>query len=765
MHGRTSTYVAGALPAWAGRLLNVRQGAFPLLCGVFFLSGFSALVYQTAWQRMLGLFAGSDAVAATLVVGAFLFGLGIGSLLGAVLADRLPHRGAVIGFGLCEIGIGLFALVSDLVLDRLLFLYVVPLNPSPLLVALTVTAALFVPTTLMGMSLPLLARAAVTRLESASARIGLLYGVNTFGAAAGALLGGFLLIGTMGYAGAVALGAFINLAVGAAALLLSGSLGAEGHARQPAAVRNGAADRRLVLGWSAAVFVSGFLIISLEIVWFRLVGALMQSTAYSFALVLAIFLFGDALGILYGARVVGRVTSPRRLFMLQQAGMALLAIGTLILVTLGHQHLDLARWFILDEAYRQFGGLGGEAKLVAWVALGTLCVLPAAFLLGMSFPIAQKAVQQDLGQVGRRVGLIQLANILGNTAGALVTGLVLLHLIGTSGTLLLVGIVGFLFAVALAEEHRRPWAFGVAAALGLCLILLPDNWALWAAMHGSPAERTLVEEDRTGVAVIFDRPAEGAPGAQALFVGGRWQSQMNPYSPVQGALGLLAALVHPDPRSILVVGYGGGGSVWAAGSNPATREIDVVEIVEPVISAVRGYGAARPASVPDAMADPRVRLTIADGRHQMLVSPETYDVIMAEAIVPESAHSGLLFSVEFFRQVKERLNPGGLCVEWAPTQRTIDTFRQVFPYVVRSGNALIGSDRAIDFSLDRFAAALRGPARAHLAAGGWTPEAVLAWLTKSPVQRWSPGDAPPSGDINTDLLPKDEYYLNNGRRW
>ena len=165
---------------------GLRQGAFPLLCAVFLLSGFSALVYQTAWQRMLGLFAGSDAVAATLVVGAFLFGLGVGSLIGALIADRLSTRGSIQGFGLCEIGIGLCALASDYVLNGFLFRVVVPMEPSPSLVALTVVAALFLPTLLMGMSLPLLARAAVSRIETASARIGLLYGINTVGAAIGA---------------------------------------------------------------------------------------------------------------------------------------------------------------------------------------------------------------------------------------------------------------------------------------------------------------------------------------------------------------------------------------------------------------------------------------------------------------------------------------------------------------------------------------------------------------------------------------------------
>lgn len=760
---------AGDTDGW---LAGLRQGAFPLLCGVFLLSGFSALVYQTAWQRMLGLFAGSDAVAATLVVGAFLFGLGVGSLAGAFVADRLTARGAIQGFGLCELGVGLFALASGAVLNGFLFKVVVPLSPGPAMVAATVVLALLVPTVLMGMSLPLLARAAVTRIETASERIGLLYGINTAGAGFGAFLSGFVLIGNMGYTGAVALGAAINIAVGATALLLGAGMRGQpflapalARARRHGGGGGAREGSRLLWGWSLAVFVSGFLIISLEIVWFRLVGAMMQSTAYSFALVLGLFLLGDAAGVVYGARIVARVGDPRRLFMLQQAGMALLALGAILLVYAGHRWLGLAGWFVLDESYKALGSLGGEAKLLAWLVLGTVSVVPSAFLLGMSFPIAQLAVQRDLGDVGRRVGIIQLANILGNTAGALVAGLVLLQTIGTAGTLLLVGAAGLCFALALAVEDRRPAALATAAALALVLLLMPGNRALWAAIHGSRTDAAMVRENRTGVAVVIDRPVEGGPNAQALYAGGRWQSQMNPYAPVQGALGLLAAQAHPNPKSILVIGYGGGGSVWAATSNPATEQVRVVEIVDPVVSVARDYAGSRRGTVPNALEDPRVKMTIADGRHQLLVSPETYDVIVAEAIVPESAHSGLLFSVEFFRQVRERLKPGGIVVEWAPTQRTVDTFRQVFPYVIRTGNALIGGDQPLDFSLAAFEARMRGVAREHMVAGGWTPEGVLDWLNKYPVQRWGPGDPPPSDDINTDLFPKDEYYLNNGRRW
>ncbi|MEK0082670.1 fused MFS/spermidine synthase [Benzoatithermus flavus] len=743
------------------------------LHGAFFLSGFSALVYQTSWQRMLGLFAGSDAVAATLVVGSFLFGLGIGSLVGAMIADRLSARGAVRAFGLCEVGIGACALLSGFVLEDVLFRYVVPLHPSSATVACVVLATLFLPTLLMGMSLPFLARAAVDRIETASARIGWLYGVNTLGAAAGALLAGFLLIGNLGFDGAVEVGALISLGVGAIALVVSGRLPggvAVPKLDRPAADRS---DSAQLVGWSLAVFVSGFLIISLEIVWFRLLGTMMQSSPYAFALVLAIFLLADAVGIVWGAKVVARVGEPRRLFMAQQALMALLALGAIVLLHAANSWLDLPQAFVLDTAYKSFGKLAGEVRTLAWIVLTLILVFPPAFLLGMSFPIVQKAVQNDLGQVGRRVGLIQLANILGNTAGALVTGLVLLHLVGTSGTLHVIGIAGLVFAFLLLRELPGNATMALAAALALVIAVLPGNAPLWARIHGTAPEAALVGEDRTGTAVVRSRPEGIAPGARAdgtvprdawvLYVGGRWQSQMNPYASVQGAMGTLASLVHPDPEKVLLIGYGGGGALWASMGNPLLKRIEVVEIVRPVVSVMRAYGELHDGVVPRLFHDPRVRVSIGDGRHKLLTDPELYDVILAEAIVPKAAHSGALFSREFFEQVRSRLKPGGIAVEWAATGRVVDTFRQVFPYGVRVGGALIGSNQPFPFSLDEVAARLRAsPTREHLNEGGWDPEELVAWLSSRPVESWSPENPPPKAhDINTDLFPKDEYFLNN----
>ncbi|MFM7781422.1 MAG: spermidine synthase, partial [Alphaproteobacteria bacterium] len=154
----------------------------PRLAVAFFASGFAALLCQIVWQRMLGIFAGSDTISAALVVGAFLAGLGIGSIIGAKIADRITPARALIGFAIAEIGVGIFALLSKAFLYDWLATDLAGVVDDPAMIFALCFTGLVLPTTLMGASLPLLARAVSTALDTVAERIGLLYGLNTFGA-------------------------------------------------------------------------------------------------------------------------------------------------------------------------------------------------------------------------------------------------------------------------------------------------------------------------------------------------------------------------------------------------------------------------------------------------------------------------------------------------------------------------------------------------------------------------------------------------------
>ena len=725
----------------------------PALFILFFLSGAAALIYQTAWHRLLGLFAGADTIAAALVVGAFLLGLGVGSLAAGLLADRLRRRSALIAFAVCEVGIALFAVLSPWLYYDVIYRELLPIASSRAVVFAVVFAGLLWPTFLMGCSLPFLSKAAVRQIEGSAQLIGRLYGVNTLGAATGAFIGGWFLIGTFGFDVTIQIGAALNLVVAAGGLWLARRLDMGRETTPAPRQRSATANDGIVWRWSLLVFISGFLIVALQIVWFRLVGMLLQSNGYSFSLVLSVFLLGDAAGLLLGARVIDRIADPRRFFFLMQGTATALALAGAWFVYLAIGAGLLPSTFSDHDIVT---GRAGDTALI--VLLVAIVVLPASFIMGFSFPVVQKAVQQDIDRLGSRVGYVQLANIVGNSAGSLVAGLLLLDLLGTPGTLKLLVAIGLAFALTQIAGRRGPrWAWLPAGVLAAGLVLFPGGEDFWRRLHGVTTERTIVAEDKTGLSLL--KFSEGRAGR--LYIQGHSQSEL-PFSTVHSFLGVIGPLTHDAPRRILVIGSGTGGTPYAAGAHPNTERVKVIEIVEPVIATLRRYteqGGA--AGVDGLLKSKKFDVVIADGRHALALDTTKYDVIEADAILPKTGLSGLLNSQEFFQQVRGKLAPGGIYVQWAPTDRSIQTFRSVFPYVTMVHPALLGSDRPIPYSREKILALLARPeVDAHFAAAGIDRVELRQWFADKKMEPLNGGILVPTRSPNTDFFPRDEYYLN-----
>jgi len=723
------------------------------LFGLFFLSGVAALIYQTAWHRLLGLFAGADTIAAALVVGAFLLGLGIGSLAAGLYADRLSRRAALIAFAICEVGIALFAVLSPWLYYDVIYRELLPLAESRGVIFAVVFAGLLWPTFLMGCSLPFLSKAIVSQIAGSAQLIGWLYGLNTLGAGVGAFFGGWYLIGTVGFDKAVYLGALINLAVAGGGLLLARGLDMEDATRSSRTTSIETADG-VVWRWALLVFISGFLIVALQIVWYRLIGVLLQSNGYSFSLVLTVFLLGDAAGLMVGARVIDRIADPRRFFFLMQGIATALALAGAWFVYLGIGAGILPATFVDRDI---MGPNTANPALI--LLLLAVVVLPASFIMGFSFPVVQKAVQRDLDRLGSRVGFVQLANIVGNSMGSLVAGLLLLDLAGTAGTLKLLVAIGLAFAVLqLAGPRATRWAWLPAGVLVAGLLFFPGGEAFWRRLHGLTNEKAIVAEDKTGLSLLklTDDWEKGR-----LYIQGHSQSSL-PFATVHMFLGAIGPLTHDAPKRVLVIGSGTGGTPYAAGLNPATDKVRVIEIVEPVIKILRDCTYRGGCTgVNELLSNRRSEVVVADGRHALALDPTRYDVIEADAILPKSALSGLLNSREFFEQVKAKLAPGGIYVQWAPTERSIATFRSVFPYVTMVHPAMLGSDRPIPYSREKIAALLARPDVAtHLKAARIDEVELASWFADKKIEVLNDGATVPAPSPNTDFFPRDEYYLN-----
>ncbi len=731
----------------------------PLLAVAFFLSGAAALVYQVVWQRILTLHTGIGVVSVSLIVASFMAGLGLGSHLGGVLSGRVRPRAALAVFALIELGVGLFAAVSCWLFHEGFGVFAAGLYRTTAGSALAHFAAFLVPTTLMGMSLPFLVRATVRDTASASRVIAVLYGVNVLGAATGALLAPWVLVRYFGMEGAVLIGALANLLAAGAALLtarrgvLEGPLVNAAPVATPRLVAEHAPFRLALLLYGLA----GFLALSLEILWFRVMDVAVKSTAYTFGTVLALYLLGLGAGSLLGSRRASRYERPLaafldfQLLLLAAAGLALALLARLPPAT------PVYAWFF--EYWRQEGFYHLGADWNAATLLGLYALLPLALfgpptlLMGLSFGALQRAVQDDPEATSRRVGLLQAANILGCTAGSLLSGLVLLEWLGTAGTVrLLVSVGGIVFLLLWARQTRSVrGALGRAAGLLVVLLALPSNDVLWKRLHGipEPQPKAFIGEDASAVSAMF--PGEGE----------RWRVTVNglphswlPFEGIHTLLGALPALIHPAPEEIAVIGLGSGETAWAVACRPETKRVRVFEIAasQPRLLLQVSVNAPFP-SLLELLSDRRVRVEAADGRQALTRSDERYDVIEVDALYLTSAGSGNLYSKEFFELCARRLKPGGLVCSQKPSRRVGLTFSEALPHVLDFGNMVIGSNEAIPLDLAAWEARLDSPGVARR----FEPDVLEAIRARLAAVEPGVRNPPARVGFNRDLFPRDEF--------
>jgi len=772
--------------------LTRRSTVLLLASFLFLLSGAAALVYQVIWQRILAIFSGLHIYSVTMIVTAFMAGLGFGSLLGGRLADRITRRSAVLIFGACELLIGLFALLSpwlyyDVAYHRLGFLIA-----YPMVLPLIHFVLLLFPTLLMGASLPMLSRGLVEGTSRAALVIGTLYGLNAAGAALGALVAVWLLIGNLGFVGTVRVAALLNFGAAAGALLVLRLMPNEQPdtgsrpLRPAASVDTDGAPPLGLRTWALVYALSGFIALSLEILWFRILDVIIKSSPFTFGHLLGLFLLFLGLGSLVGARLVGRSRRPDLVFLWGQWGVTLSAAA--VLVVLCHYPPDVWPLQGIYEHWSTDAGLEMQQIRAGWgafsgwpppqVLIRTLQVyllLPLGllalptFLMGLTYAYIQHTVQTAADEVGWRVGLIQTSNIVGSILGSLFTGALFLSLFGTATTLRLLVLAASLFGLmALARTRVRRPAAAVALVLVISLGLaaaVPDGERFWARFHGSDRSEVLVSEDSSAI-VALQRLSEYTA---VLRVNGTGHSML-PYGGTHTVMGTLPVLLHPAAQEILIIGLGAGNTAWAAAAAPELRRLDIYEIAAPEQQVLQRFGSTwfdfPPAR--QLLEDPRVELTLSDGRLALRGAERRYDVIEADALEPYMAYSGNLYSREFFQLAAASLKPGGVACSYTPTERTRRTFASVFPHVLHFHahgvlSVMVGSNEPLDYDAAALLERLESPAfqsyyRAARMEQQVTRE-VRAFLELARVTAIGPEDRERfvRGDINTDLFPRDEF--------
>ncbi len=747
-----------------------------LLCACFFASGASGLLYEVLWTRILGLTFGHTVYAVTTVLGAFMGGLALGSWLLGRLADRggRPLR----LYGLLEIGIGLYCLAAPSLLsltrDGYLSLSAAGAGGLPgktLAQFVLAFAVLIVPTTLMGGTLPAVARALVATPPESGRTVALLYGINTLGAALGALAAGYVLLPAIGLAATNRLGVAMNLLAGVAALALSRGERASEPAGEkiPRSVPESREGPDRFLLWCFAV--SGAAGMSYQIVWVRSLVLVIGSSTYAFSAILVTFLAGIALGSFLFGRF--RHAEGARLFAVLQIGIALCAF---LLVPLFDR---LPGLFI--ALFKGFGGSFGTVQAIQFLVVFAVVLLPTT-LMGMTFPCLAALLARRVDRFGGDIGMLYAYNTLGAIAGSVATGFFLVPRIGAHAALALAiggnALLGA--AVLLRRTSARARVPAVVVAVFAVLLLLSPRWdrklmssgvftlrkmpPSMDALVGSRVKELLFFREGISSTVSVVR---NDTGETALLINGKADASSASDMETQVNLANVPMLLHPSPQRVAVVGLGSGVTAGIAALYPETARIDIVEIEPAVVEASRLFAAENRGI----LADPRVRVRIDDGRSYFQGTRDVFDVVISEPSNPWMAGIANLFSGEFFEAVRARLAPGGIYCQWlqgysiAPAELKMiaRTFQDVFPaaslWSASEGDfLLIGhKDRvwiASPDSIHRRAAGRPGLRDAFLVYDG-APVLGLAasFLLGPPELRAFAGDGP----RNTDDRPLLEF--------
>jgi predicted membrane-bound spermidine synthase/tetratricopeptide (TPR) repeat protein len=740
---------------------SIRPSIFYLASLLFFVSGGTGLVYQVVWFKRFSHVWGSSSLAFAAVAGSFLFGLGLGAYLFGRYADRMasPLR----WYGLCELAIGLVALVIPLEIgllaDASAMLYArIPEQPLARYFVQFVITMIVIgpPCVLMGGTLPLLIRELTARTGPLDQATGWLYAVNTFGAAAGCYLAGFHLLPSFGLWWTNNLSAAVNLAIGATAILVSrwAERRLPTPARPPTTAKVVAALERsnfALVGLYFAAAVSGCAALILEMTWSRQLALILGGSTYAYTAALFIVLVGIAGGSLLFHAALRRVASS--------AVLPVAIVGVLALATLAGK-LALP-WLSLAVAPESVRVLRADQLTNGAIcaAVSAALELGPALAMGVLFPLFVHLTRAGAAHVGRAVGNVYAFNTLGSIAGGTLTAAILFPWIGTAGAM---GLAVAMYIAALAAI--TPWRTragtligGVSLAAGAVIVVAlarpidPRLTNMGFYLYGDPR----VAQDGTAKAVEYPSSVtvtffrEGASsnvfvgsrkgGNVSLRVNGKADASSNVDMENQLGLAYIPRLFTPDARQVMVIGYGSGCTPGAALMFPGTR-VTCCEIEPAVYAATDAFAEqnhrpnqksrrwleARNAELPaekrlsaeQIEAQARFSIIFGDGRTALAGSDAKYDLIISEPSNPWLAGVSNLFTKEFFRATREHLTDRGVLAQWIQTYNfTIDdylmivrTLRAEFPFygvLIFSGGAdtvLLASSRPLFPTPDQIAA-------------------------------------------------------------
>jgi spermidine synthase len=694
----------------------------PALLLLFVGSGCAALIYEVVWFQLLELVIGSSAVSMGVLLGTFMGGMCLGSLLlpRIMKADWHPLR----TYAFLELGIGVFGLILLFGMPLVGGIYTAWAGSGIVGILLRGVAAgvcLLPPTMLMGATLPAIARW-VEASPKGVAWLGFFYGGNTAGAVIGSLLAGFYLLRVTDLAITTYVAVALNVTVAVVALAVAAVSAYQARpAVASAPVRPKSFDRSSVY---IGIGLSGLTALAAEVLWTRNLSLLFGATTYTFSLILAVFLTGIGLGSSAGAALARSFDRPRVALAWCQLSLCA-AIAWAAYITTA----SLPYWpinpSISTDPWFQF-----QLDLTR----SFYAMLPGAVLWGASFPLALAALASEDEDPARLVGGVYAANTLGAIIGSLGASLLLTIWLGSQRAQQLLIILAALSALLLVwREKTAATTVSVAAvAAALLAFTVPQlpgmlvAFGRYTATQLGQAEIIYMGEGWNAAVAVSER----SNGVRNYHNAGKVQASSEPQDMrLQRMLGHLTTLVPKSARTTLVIGCGAGVTAGAVSIDPAVEHQTIAEIEPLVPRVVSTYFAEHNF---DVVNNKKVRIEYDDARHFLFTTDQKFDAITSDPLDPWVKGAAMLYTREFFELVKQHLNPGGIMTLFVQLYESnteavkseIGTFFEAFPKGMVFANTyngagydlvLLGQVDGTTINIDEVDARLKRPEYAAVA--------------------------------------------------
>jgi spermidine synthase len=686
--GKTESSLSDAAPGVrAGTLVDDHHRS---LSALFFASGFPALIYQLVWQRALFRIFGVNIESVTIIVTAFMLGLGIGSLFGGWLSkQRLP---LMLVLAAIEASTGLFGIVSLRVFEAVGTLALgMPLGAT----ALVALALVAIPTFLMGATLPVLVGHMIRRSGNVGGSVGNLYYVNTLGAGAACLVAAALIFPLSGMQTAIHIAVALNAAVATGALVAYRREPRAWQAATPMARIDAPAPKPLMRFAPVAAlgFAGGFIALSYEIFFFRTISFADGGAATCSTLTLGAFLVGIASGSRKAALWCQGSDGGNAC-----AGPAQLATNLIVANVIGFLFLPLLK----HVSFIGYGMIGFAMALVYLLARLWGALLPC---------LAHFGVAPD-ERAGARTALLYFANILGSASGSIITGFVLmdrLSITQTATTLVAIGLACTLLLIAALPMPRGIKTRHAALATGcgaVAMVALPTlasgvlESMLWKGMSGDKPAFTHVVENRSGIIAVDEKETVWGNG----MYDGRFSVDL--LHDTNGIIRPFAlSLFHAHPRDVLMVGLSSASWAQVIANNPEVESLTVVEINPGYLELI-----AKMPEVKSVLSNPKVHIITDDGRRWLrLNAGRRFDAIVTNTTWYFRSNSSNLLSTEYLALTREHLKPDGVYMyNSTGSERVQRTACSAFPYGSRFANQMIVSPAPLKWNFPRWRASLEG---------------------------------------------------------